>query len=153
MQGEAAFFSRLAEEGGVSVQLLEEIAPKTATVKVYRKMSAAEAEQALSSQQLPPRVAGSNSNKYVSESLEKVQKFQNKGAAQGTQEVILEFEVDAAEFAKLRAGSIPQQGSAGSSKIVFNTESLSGTELRNLGIPGSQLGNFNKIVISVKRVP
>jgi len=116
-------------------------------------MSAAEAEQALSSQQLPPRVSGSNSNKYVSESLEKVQKFQNKGVAQGTQEVILEFEVDAAEYAKLRASSIPQQGSAGSSKIVFNTEGLSGTELRNLGIPASQLGNFNKIVISVKKVP
>jgi hypothetical protein len=131
----------------------DSFAPKTAPVKVYRKMSAAEAEQALSSQQLPPRVSGSNSNKYVSESLEKVQNFQNKGVAQGTQEVILEFEVDAAQYAELRAMSIPQQGSAGSGKIVFNTEGLSGTELRNLGIPESQLGNFNKIVISVKKVP
>jgi hypothetical protein len=116
-------------------------------------MSAAEAEQALSSQQLPPRVAGSNSNKYVSESLEKVQKFQNKGVPAGTEEVIVEFEVDAAAYAKLREGTIPQQGSAGTGKIVFNTEGLSGTELRNLGIPDSQLGNFNKIVIRVKKVP
>jgi RHS repeat-associated protein len=130
-----------------------ENAPKNvpATVKVYRKTSAAEAEQALSSQRLPPRVSGSNSNKYVSESLEKVQNFQNKGVAQGTQEVILEFEVDAANYAKLRASSIPQQWSAGSGKIVFNTEGLSGTELRNLGIPDSQLGSFNKIVITVKK--
>jgi len=81
-----------------------------------------------------------------------VQNFQNKGVPQGTQEVILEFEVDAAEYAKLRAGSIPQQGSAGSGEIVFNTEGLSGTELRNLGIPGLQLDNFNKIVINVKKV-
>ena len=129
------------------------IAPTSSgTVKVYRKMSLAEAEQAIASQELPPRIAGTNSNKYVSESLSKVEKFQNEGVAAGTQEVIVEFELDAAAYAKLRAGSIPQQGSAGSGKIVFNTEGLSGTELRNLGIPESQLGNFNKAVIKAKKV-
>lgn len=123
------------------------------TLKIYRKMSAAEAEQALSSQQLPPRVPGSNSNKYVSESLRKVQDFVNKGVPADTEEVIVEFEVDAAKYAKLRDASIPQEGSAGSGKIVFNTEGLEGTNMRNLGVPDSQLESFNEVVISVKKAP
>lgn len=60
--------------------------------------------------------------------------------------------MDAAAYAKLRAGAIPQQGSAGSGRIVYNTEGLGGTELRNLGIPDSQLPEFNKAIIKVNKV-
>ena len=115
-------------------------------------MSIAEAQIAIASRQLQAPILGSNSNKYLSESLQKVEIFQNRGVTAGTEEVILEFELDAAGYRNLRASAIPQYGSAGSGSIVFNKEGLRGTDLLNLGIPDSQRGAFNSVIIVVRIV-
>jgi uncharacterized delta-60 repeat protein/RHS repeat-associated protein len=123
------------------------------TITVFRKMSIDEAQQSLVTQELLSPIPGSNSNKYVSESLSKVQEFQNQGVAPGTDEAILQYNMDIEMYTSMRGNAIPQQGSNGSGQIVYNTEGTVGTGLLNLGVPGSQLSNFNNAVQSVEEVP
>jgi hypothetical protein len=105
-----------------------------------------EAQQALQTQNLPPPTLGSNSRKYVSESLDKVLQFQNNAPeCKEACQVVLRFELNTTKYLAIRNSTIPQFKAQGSPSVVFNTEGVRGGDL-NLGVSSSQLGNFNSTV-------
>jgi hypothetical protein len=128
------------------------------TVVIYRKMSAAEAAKTLDTKQLQPKVPGSNGKKYLSESLDKVKEFENKGVPKGTDEVIVEFTLDKAKYDALLADKVPQklvgETPGGKGKIEYHYEGLpqDGPHI-NIGVPDTQLPGFNGAVIDVRILP
>jgi RHS repeat-associated protein len=126
------------------------------TVSVFRKMSAAEAETTLETMRLQGQVPGSNSSKYLSESLEKVQAFQNKGVPAGTKEEIVEFVLDREGYQRLMSTAVDQTQSKGVDALKYNLEGIPRTSLgaqpRNIGVPASKMEEFNQLVLGVQRV-
>ena len=122
------------------------------TVSVWRRMSGSEAERSLDQKLLQPRIKGTNSSKYLSESFEKAIDFKNKGYL-GTSESVLEFTLDKAGYDELMSTAVEQDGSRGIDAVKKNYEGLEGTAHRNIGIPPTRLDQFNRIVRDVKKVP
>jgi hypothetical protein len=125
------------------------------TIKLYRKMSTEEAETTLREMKLQPKLPGQNgqlSEKYLSESEKKVQEFQNSGVAKtGTKEVVLEFTLDKKGYDDLMQSSVKQYGSKGIDAIKYHFEGLNPSgNLRNIGVPSSQLEKFNSVIIDIK---
>lgn len=117
-------------------------------------MSAAESEKTLETLRLQPQIAGTDSSKYLSESLDKVKMFQNKAVNTATQEDVLEFIVNKQGYNKMMESAIPQKGSKGIDAIKYHFEGMSQTSnptLRNLAIPGSKLDEFNALIRDVRK--
>lgn len=122
------------------------------SVSVFRKMSSVEAEKTLATSRLQPQIQGTNSSKYLSESLEKVQAFQNKGVVAGTNEEILEFVLKRQGYEKLMSTSVNQVGSKGVNAVKYNFEGIDSTStLRNIAIPSSKLDEFNQLILNIRR--
>ena len=121
-------------------------------VSVYRKMSNLEAETTLNTQQLQPPIPGSNSSKYLSESLDKVLAFRNSGVPADTSETVLEFVLDPQGYQDLMSTAVDQAGSKGLDAVKINYEGVSDPTLRNIGVPLSQLNEFNNLILQVNRV-
>jgi uncharacterized delta-60 repeat protein/RHS repeat-associated protein len=120
---------------------------------LFRKMCVIEAEKTLVSKQLQPAIPGKDRTRYLSESLEKLKGFQNKAVPAGTEEVILEFRLEAKGASAFRDALIPQFGSRGSGMSIYHFEGLpKGATLRNWGVDPAQLEEFNRLVVDVKRV-
>lgn len=130
------------------------VVANTTEVSIFRKMSAAEAEKTFETMRLQPQIKGTDSSKYLSESLEKVQAFQNKAVAAGTDQQIVEFVLDRQGYNKLMSTAVEQSSSKGVDAIKFHYEGMSQTanpSLRNIGVPASKLDEFNQLIIDIKR--
>ncbi len=88
-------------------------------------MSTAEANVTLDTMKLQPPLKGTDSSKYLSESLSKVEAFQNKIVKQGTSEDIIEFVLDKQGYDNLMINAVPQAGSKGVNAVKFHYEGLS----------------------------
>jgi hypothetical protein len=131
---------------------------QTEAIIIFRKMSAAEAEKTLESKQLQPKIPGTNGKKYLSESLDKVIVFENKGVAEGTKEVIVEFTLDKTKYDALIADKIHQDAikdtPGGKLRVEYHYEDLiKNGPLINIGVPENHLAAFNEAVLSVRIVP
>ncbi|WP_019671790.1 hypothetical protein [Psychrobacter lutiphocae] len=113
-------------------------------VYVYRKMSITEANLTLRTNKLQPPKIGSNSSKYLSEDLEKVRAFSNRGVTEP--EVIVRFELEPSGYNSLMSKAVDQKGSKGVKAIKLNTEGITAPGLTNIGVPSDILENFNKII-------
>ena len=124
------------------------------TVSVFRKMASVEAEKTLETLKLQPPIPGKDSSKYLSESLEKVQEFQNAKVPQGTKEDIIEFVLDKKAYEKMMSTAVEQYGSKGVDAIKYHYEGLDPNavpNLRNIGVPKSWLDEFNRITLEIKK--
>ena len=124
------------------------------TVSVYRKMSTTEAAETIRTMRLQPTIPSGNSSKYLSESLGKVEAFQNKAALKNnTEEVILQFNLDKKGYNNLMNKSVNQLDSKGVDAIKYNFEGInSSIGMRNLGVPASQLESFNSVIKNIKYI-
>lgn len=122
------------------------------TVSVFRKMSDAEAEATLTTQRLQPPAPGSNSSKYLSESLNKVIAFQNNGVSSATSESVLEFVLNKPRYQDLMSTAVNQAGSKGVDAVKINFEGISDPSLRNIGVPISKLDAFNDLILQINKV-
>ncbi|NKF21313.1 hypothetical protein [Solimonas marina] len=122
------------------------------TVSVFRKMSAAEAAETLETLSLQTPIAGANSSKYLSESLSKVEAFQNRGVAADTRQEVLEFVLKRDGYQDLMASSVNQVGSRGVDAVKYNFEGISDPALRNIGVPASKLEEFNNLILKIKKL-
>ena len=120
------------------------------TPKFYRKMSIVEANKTIDSKNMQPAIQGTNSAKYITQSLEKARAFSNNGIPSGTQQVIVEFEMDSEYYKSVLQNSVYQYNSKGIDAIKYNFEGLQGTELRNFGVPSTQLEAFNRYIRGVR---
>ena len=153
LRGGGAVAGLLAETSGAA-RVAEGVAGANNagdTVSLFRKMSATEADATLDGMKLQPSIPGSNSSKYLSESMSKVENFQNAKVTPGSQERILEFIVDKKRYDLVMDSSVNQAGSKGIDAVKYNFEGInSGSGLRNIGIPPSQLDLFNSLIKSIK---
>ncbi|MBI6912278.1 DUF637 domain-containing protein, partial [Pseudomonas palleroniana] len=125
---------------------------ETTTVSVFRKMSAAEADATLDAMQLQPHIPGKNSSKYLSESAQKVEAFQNNGSM-GVPQKTLEFVLDKPGYDAMMKKSVDQVGSKGIDAVKVNYEGIDPiSNLRNIGVPPSQLELFNSLIKKVRPV-
>lgn len=69
-------------------------------------MSVAEAEATLESG-IQPAIRGADPTKWISESLEKVKEFDNKIVKHGTEEVIVEFEMNPEYYKNIQETTVP----------------------------------------------
>lgn len=122
------------------------------TVSIYRKVSEVEGRASLKTQKLQESIANTNSSKYLSEDLAKVQNFQNKAVDSSTKEMVLEFKLDRKLYEQLTSTAVNQKGSRGVDAVKINYEGITNGNLRNLGIPPSKLEEFNKAIKSAKQV-
>ncbi|KIH84613.1 putative large exoprotein involved in heme utilization or adhesion of ShlA/HecA/FhaA family [Pseudomonas batumici] len=122
------------------------------TISLYRKMSTVEAGATLNSGKLQASIPGTNSSKYLSESIGKVDDFQNK-AALDTSQATLEFVLDRKAYDLLMRSAVNQAGSKGVDAIKINFEGIDPlSNFRNIGVPSSQLELFNSIIKSVRPI-
>ena len=120
--------------------------------KLYRKMSEAEAELTLKNG-LQPAKKGADTTKWTSESLSKVREFDNAIVKPGTNEVIIEFELNPEYYNYVKNTAVPQYGSKGNPNIKFHYEGLDINGIyRNYGITPDQLAYFNENVINIRIV-
>ena len=125
---------------------------------IYRKMADAEAVTTLATRQLQPSLPGKNGKKYLSDSLAKVQKFENDAVAAGTKEVVLEFRLDAARYEALVQSRVYQTAikdtPGGRTRIEFHYEGLDPNgPFINIGIPKSQRRAFNDTIVDIRQLP
>ena len=125
---------------------------------IFRKMSSEEAIATLNSQNLQPKINGSNGKKYLSDLLQKVQDFQNRKVPKGTEEWILDFKVKQPEFDKFTCRAIPQdlvgKTPNGRNMLESHFEGIpNGTPGTNYGIPPSLLQQFNNLILNIRVLP
>jgi hypothetical protein len=146
----------LLASASLGIRASEAAAPAQDTISVFRKMSSAEADLTIQTQQLQPPIVGTNSSKYLSESLSKVEAFQNAGVSGSTQQDILKFVLDKPGYDSMMSTAVNQYGSAGVDAVKYNFEGIpqtaGGPPLRNIGVPLSQLDQFNQIILEIKRL-
>jgi len=122
------------------------------TVSVFRKMSVAEADATLGAMKLQPAIPKTNSSKYLSESMSKVEAFQNNGAL-GVDQKIVEFVLDKRGYDAMMSKAVDQSASKGIDAIKINLEGIDPvSNFRNIGVPPSLLESFNSLVKHVKVV-
>ncbi|GFP78431.1 RHS repeat-associated core domain-containing protein [Clostridium fungisolvens] len=118
--------------------------------KLYRKMSVAEAEATLESG-IQPAIRGADPTKWTSESLEKVKEFDNKIVKPGTEEVIVEFEMNPEYYKNMQETAVPQRGSKGNPNVKYHYEGLEiNGPYKNYGITPEQIDIFNKNILNIK---
>ena len=147
---ELAAASRLGRVGAAAGEMA---GGNAQNISVFRKMSSVEADATLNTRLLQPAISGTNSSKYLSESLNKVIEFQNKGVSSGTSEQVLEFIIDKKGYDGIMKSSVNQIGSKSVDAIKYNFEGLSSTGPRNIGIPATKLDEFNLIIRDIRKVP
>jgi filamentous hemagglutinin len=77
--------------------------------------------------------------------------IQNAGVTAGTQERTLEFILDKKGYDSLMNSSMNQAGSKGIDAIKYNFEGInSGSGLRNIGVPSTQLDLFNSLIKNIR---
>jgi hypothetical protein len=114
-------------------------------------MSIAEAEKTLESGLQPAR-RGADPTKWTSESLEKVREFDNKVVKPGTEEVIVEFEMNSKYYKNMQESAVPQYGSKGNPNIKYHYEGLvPDGPYRNYGITPELIDLFNSNILN-KRI-
>ncbi|MBK1812666.1 hypothetical protein JHL18_18765 [Clostridium sp. YIM B02505] len=119
--------------------------------KLYRKMSIAEAEKTLENGLQPAR-RGADPTKWTSESLEKVREFDNKIVQPGTEEVIVEFEMNPEYYKNMQESAVPQHGSKGNPNVKYHYEGLEvDGPYKNYGITPEQIDLFNSNILN-KRI-
>lgn len=120
------------------------------TISLFRKMSTTEADATLNAMKLQPAIPGANSSKYLSDSMGKVEKFQNNGVL-GTPQTTLEFVLDKPGYESMMSSSVNQAGSKGIDAVKVNFEGIDPTSnLRNIGVPASQIDLFNSLIRNIK---
>ncbi|CAF0721897.1 unnamed protein product [Adineta ricciae] len=135
-------------------------AHKINQVQVYRKACTAEIEEVLRN----IGFSKTQSQKWISENLPKVLKFQNNGVPEAvrTGQKILEINLDKSGYTNFRNESvIPQFESKGSGKSVYNFEgipdgacqsqaaSVPSIVDRNIGINKAHIDQFNENITSI----
>jgi filamentous hemagglutinin len=106
----------------------------------------------LNTKSLQPPIPGSNSSKYLSESLDKAAKLQNNGVTPEADKTILEFVFNKSGHKDLMSTAVDQTGSKGVDAVKINYEGICDPTLRNIGVPPSQLGAFNNLIQGVKEI-
>ena len=84
---------------------------------LYRKMCEAEYEKTIKSKQLHGQIPGKDSSKWVSESYEKVNEFNNQAVVPGTKEYVVEFQMTDSYKDYFGEAAIPQKGSKGKDNV------------------------------------
>ena len=102
--------------------------------------------------QLQPPIPGTNSSKYLSESMDKVRRFQNEQAA-GVEQATVEFKLGKVGYDELMGTAVKQAGSQGLPEIKYNLEDIREPGLRNIGVPRSRLSDFNSLIYDISLVP
>jgi hypothetical protein len=121
------------------------------TVSLFRKMSTTESKLTLETNKLQPPIAGTDSSKYLSESLEKVQIFQNQKTV-GSQQEILEFVLDKKGYDSMMSTSVKQYKSGGIDAIKYHFEGISKDGVRNIGVPVTKQDEFNLLIRDIRKV-
>ena len=103
---------------------------------------------------LQPQLRGgkrpTDSCKWVSESLDKVYRFNNLAVDSDTEEVIVEFRMKGSYWEYLKENAIPQQGSKGMPNVKYHYEGLEvNGPFKNYGIPQEELEFFNKNILDI----
>ena len=121
--------------------------------KLYRKMSLAEYNETLRTNQLQPNIKGSESTKWLSQRLDKVKKFNNKIVNKNTEQVIVEFELEIPYFVYINATSVHQKNSKGMPLIKYYYEGLDENDIyRNFGIIPRELEFFNNNIKNITKL-
>jgi hypothetical protein len=134
---------------------------KLSEIQVYRKAILDEAEEVLKNSAF--RFDRKRSEKWISESFEKVLSFQNKivPIEKRQEERILRLTLDRKNYREFRDNTIPQFGSRGSGRSVYNYEGIEGGACasksstvspdipRNIGIRNTEIDKFDKTIKSV----
>jgi hypothetical protein len=118
-------------------------------------MSMAEAKKTLDPNGggLQPAKRGSDPTKWLTESPDKLDNFNNKIVKPGTEEVIVEFEINPEYYKNMQQSAVPQYGSKGNPNVKYHYEGLDPNgPYKNYGITPEQLDLFNQNVTGIKIV-
>lgn len=119
---------------------------------LYRKMSESEYEQTIATNQLQGQIPGTDSSKWLTQSLDKAQDFTNKAVPDGTSEMVVKFSMTDEYMEHLANSAISQTGSKGLPNAKFNFEELEDTPYRNYRITEAELPMFIANIVSVELV-
>ncbi|MGR6545083.1 RHS repeat-associated core domain-containing protein [Paenibacillus tundrae] len=119
-------------------------------VALYRKMGMEEINSTLNDKTLQTAIHGSDSDKWITTSLNKLIAsssqggFNNYAVAKGTKEGVVEFIVSKDYYKYVQETAVPQRGSRKSRSIKYHYEGLpkKGPDI-NYGITPTELDKFN----------